>query len=258
MTAGPSSNDRARLLVHAYVDGELDPVNAIGVEQQIAADPALAAEAARVQAIRQALRERLPPTEVPAGLEARVRQSIGITRARSAPSWGAPSWRAMAASVMLAMIVSSAATWLVTRPATDDQLEAVVGGHLRALMAPQPIDVASSDGHVVKPWFNGRIPQAPRVVDLTAAGYRLVGGRVDVVGRAGVPTLVYQIRQHLISLTAIPDAGHAPTAPATTAVRGYNVVRWTTDGVSYLAVSDVNPGDLSKFAQAFREPPPAR
>ena len=160
----------------------------------------------------------------------------------------------MAASIVLAMVVSSSATWLLTRtPTSDDVLEAVVAGHLRALMAPQPIDVASGDGHVVKPWFNGRIPQAPRVVDLSHAGFKLVGGRVDVVGRAGVPTLVYQIRQHLISLTAIPDAAAHVGEPTGTAVRGYNVVRWTADGVSYVAVSDVNAADLNKFAQAFRD-----
>ena len=248
MISPPNDNDHSKLLVHAYVDGELDPVNAMAVERQIAADPALVADAARVRALRKALQEKLPPTELPAGLEARVRQAVGTTQAESAPSW-----RAMAASIMLAMIVSSAATWLFTRPATDDQLEAVVGSHLRALMAPQAIDVASSEGHVVKPWFNGRIPQAPRVVDLTSVGFRLVGGRVDVVGREGVPTLVYQIRQHLISVTAVPDAGGRSASPTTTVVRGYNLIRWTDDNVSYSAISDVNVADLTKFVQAFRD-----
>jgi anti-sigma factor RsiW len=242
-------DDRARLLVHAYVDGELDPVNTIAVGQQIAADPALAAERARIEALRRALHEKLPAPELPPGLEARVRAATGHGQTVSAPSW-----RAMAASIVLAMVVSSGATWFATRtPTGDDVLEPVVAGHLRALMAPQPVDVASGDGRVVKPWFAGRIPQAPRLVDLSQAGFKLVGGRVDVVERAGVPTLVYQIRQHLISLTAIPDAVRGSSAPADTAVRGYNVVQWTADGVTYVAVSDVNTGDLGKFVQAFRD-----
>jgi len=33
-----------RLLVHAYVDGELDPAHALEVERQLADDPALAVE----------------------------------------------------------------------------------------------------------------------------------------------------------------------------------------------------------------------
>jgi anti-sigma factor RsiW len=225
MTA--TDHDRSKLLVHAYVDGELDPVNAVAIEKQIAADPALAAERAGVEALRRALRDKLPATELPAGLEARVRKAVGATTS------SAPSWRTMAASIMLAVVVSSGATWLLTHtPATDGVGEAVMAGHLRALMVPQPVDVASSEGHVVKPWFNGRIPQAPRLVDLSNTGFRLVGGRVDVVGRAGVPTLVYQIRQHLISVTAIPDSARGTTEPATTSARGYNIIRWSAGDTS--------------------------
>jgi anti-sigma factor RsiW len=165
----------------------------------------------------------------------------------------------MAASIMLAVVVSSGATWLLTHaPATDSVADAVMASHLRALMAPQPVDVVSAEGHVVKPWFNGRIPQAPRLVDLTPAGFRLVGGRVDVVGRVGVPTLVYQIRQHLISVTAIPDSARGSSEPTVTSARGYNIIRWSAGDTSYVAVSDLNVGDLTNFAQAFREPPPAR
>ena len=42
--------DDANLLVHAYVDGELDPAHALEVERQLARDPVLAAERARVEA----------------------------------------------------------------------------------------------------------------------------------------------------------------------------------------------------------------
>ena len=72
-------------------------------------------------------------------------------------------------------------------------------------MAPRPIDVASSDRHTVKPWFAGRIPQAPRVVDLAKEDFPLVGGRLDVVAEAPVPTLVYGHSKHLISVTAVPE-----------------------------------------------------
>jgi anti-sigma factor RsiW len=121
---------------------------------------------------------------------------------------------------------------------------------MRALMAPQPTDVSSSDRHTVKPWFNGRVVQSPQVIDLTDSGFPLVGGRIDVVGRASVPTLVYHHRQHLISLLAVPETGGARSEPLT--IAGYNVLRWNEGDTTYWAVSDLGITDLEAFAAAFR------
>jgi anti-sigma factor RsiW len=244
-------NERDRLLMHAYIDGELDPANAVAVEQRIAADPALAGERTRVEALRRALQERLPPEMSPPGLEARVRRTVGVAAERARPTW-----RALAASILVAVMASSATTWLVLQPAPGDSVaDAVMDGHLRALMAPQPIDVASSDRHTVKPWFQGKIPQAPRVVDLAPEGFPLVGGRIDVIGRQGVPSLVYRRRQHVISVTAVPDSAHQEPPRS---VKGYNVMRWAADGIGYWAVSDLNADELATFARLFRETPADR
>ena len=158
-----------------------------------------------------------------------------------------------AASVLVALFVGSGSTWLALRPGpTETTADLLVASHLRALMAPQPIDVASSDRHTVKPWFNGRIPQAPRVVDLASEGFVLVGGRIDVIGRVPVPTLVYRVREHLISLSEIPAGTSGSPLSAPRAVAGYNVVAWTDGGVAYWAVSDLGSSDLEAFAKAFR------
>jgi anti-sigma factor RsiW len=47
------------LLVHAYLDGELDPANALGITQRMDTVPELAAEAERIKALQQLIRERL-------------------------------------------------------------------------------------------------------------------------------------------------------------------------------------------------------
>jgi anti-sigma factor RsiW len=239
-----------RLLVHAYVDGELDPAHALEMERQFAADPALAAERERVEALRRAIREQLPLEAAPAGLARRIESSLDLRREDPRTS-SHPSWRALAASVVLAVFLASGATWFVLRPdPADTSADMIVASHVRALMAPQPFDVASSDRHTVKPWFNGRITEAPRVVDLADQGFPLVGGRVDVIGRAPVATLVYRHRQHLISLTAVP--GGRTTAATPREIAGYNIVSWREDGAAYSAVSDVAAPDLETFAKAFR------
>jgi anti-sigma factor RsiW len=266
MTPSTPQEDRT-LLVHAYLDGELDPAHALEIERQLAADPALAAERDRVAALRSLIQEKLPRDAPPANLLRRIEAAIG---APQVPSHFAsriashPTWRALAASVLVALFLGSGSTWLVTsslapRSApTATTADLVLASHLRALMAPQPIDVASSDRHTVKPWFNGRIPEAPRVVDLTNDGFALVGGRIDVIGRVPVPTLVYRIRGHLISLTAVPAAEAASLGSPKRVIAGYNALGWTDNGVAYWAVSDVAAPDLDAFAKAFRTGTPEK
>ena len=235
-----------RLLVHAYVDGELDPAHALEVERQLASDPALAAERDRVEALRRAIAQQLPRENAPPGLARRVEAALGLRAARAVSG---PSWRALAASVAVAAFLGSGATWLALSPGPADA-DMVVANHMRALIAPQPFDVGSSDRHTVKPWFNGRIPEAPRVVDLASEGFPLVGGRIDVVGRTPVPTLVYRHRQHLISLSALPIGRATPMPPEQ--IAGYNIVSWAENGLTYWAVSDLAAADLNTFAKAFR------
>jgi anti-sigma factor RsiW len=248
MTAPAPKSDNS-LLLHGHLDGELDPAHALELEQAIAADPALAAERASAQALRSLIHERLASERAPAGLRSRIESSVGLRRERPRPSWSM-----LAAASILVAVMSSGTTWLTLREPQTNVAEMVVADHLRALMAPQPTDVSSSDRHTVKPWFNGRVPQAPKVVDLTREGYPLVGGRIDVVGRVPVPTLIYRHREHLISLTAVPAT--AVKSPARRAIAGFNVLDWSDNSVHYWAVSDLGATDLDGFAKAFRAAEP--
>src|SRR5262245_43987718 len=85
----PARSDDSLLLVHAYLDGELDAARALEVERRIASEPAWAAERDRIAALRRLVRDRLAPEPVPAGLAARVERLAG--RPRAAPSWRAPA-----------------------------------------------------------------------------------------------------------------------------------------------------------------------
>jgi anti-sigma factor RsiW len=249
----PKSDDSSVLLVHAYLDGELDPANALSIAQQMGQAPALAAEAERVKELQKLIHDRLPREEAPAGLRARIESSIGATRPHAMPSW-MQSWRALAASIAVAAVLASGTTWVFvdSQRQTTQVAELLVSDHIRALMAPEPVDVVSSDRHTVKPWFNGRIPNSPRVVDLAKDDFPLVGGRVDVIGRTPVSTLVYRRAKHLISLTALPAGGATPASGVPRSINGYNIVRWTENGVTYWAVSDVEAKELETFAQLFR------
>jgi anti-sigma factor RsiW len=242
-------SDELPLLVHAYLDGELDPTNSLAVARRIATDPSLASEVERIQALRQAVREKLPPEPVPPQLRSRIEAALGHTTRRPAH----PSWQALAASVVFAMALGSASTWVALRPAPDNHVaQSVVDSHMRGLMAQQPTDIVSSDRHTVKPWFNGRTPQSPQVIDLSKDGFPLIGGRVDVIDTMPVATLVYGRRAHIISLSAIPAAATPQAVSPRKAIKGYNVVQWSEDDVDYWAASDLNAAELQTFASLFR------
>jgi anti-sigma factor RsiW len=245
----PAPRSDNSLLVHGYLDGELDPAHALELEHAITADAALAAERDSTQALRDLIRDRLARERAPAGLRSRIEAAVGLRRERLRPTWGM-----LAAASLLVAVMASGTTWLTMQPLQTETAEMVVADHLRALMAPQPTDVSSTDRHTVKPWFNGRVPQAPKVVDLTREGFPLIGGRVDVIGRVPVPTLVYRHNQHLISLTAIPAT--SVNAPARRTIAGFNVLEWSDNAVRYWAVSDLGASDLDSFAKAFRAADP--
>jgi len=239
------------LFAHAYLDGELDVASALSIKRQIDADPALASEVQSIESLRQVLRERFPREQVPPNLRSRINAAVGFSS-----RWSKPTWRALAASVLLAVGVSSGSTWFALRAPQDEQVfEEVVSGHMRALMAPAPTDVGSSERHIVKPWFNGRIPQAPRVVDLGSKGFPLLGARIDVIGTKLVPTLVYGRRRHIISVSAVSNGSSVALLTTRRTVNGYNVVRWSSDGISYLATSDLNAAELETFAKEFQSAP---
>jgi anti-sigma factor RsiW len=247
------------LLLHAALDGELDAAGAMDLEGQLAADPALAAEYARFVALRDAIGTRLPRERAPDALRARV---IAMAQAPSQIKLTAPrrSWlqveryRPLAASLVLGVALGAGAYGLFEHSSADDDVQrALVSGFIRGRLSGQTVDIATSDRHTVKPWFSGKIAEATTVVDLKTDGFPLVGGRVDVVGKTPVATLIYQRREHQIALTEMPASSADGSSESRRETRdGYSIFEWTEGGRLYAAVSDLPPAELDAFGAAFR------
>ena len=120
----------------------------------------------------------------------------------------------------------------------------ILTAHVRSLVQDRPIQIASSDGHTVKPWFNGRIDFAPTVRDLTFAGFPLLGARVEIVDGRRVAALVYKRRDHIINVFMWPTAEAEVPGARHTNIKGYNALRWNAAGTTYWAVSDLNAGEM--------------
>jgi anti-sigma factor RsiW len=257
MMSDPAHDD-PRLLLGAALDGELDATGMIEVERRLAADPALAAEYARLRALQGALKTRAPRPSAPEALRARAiamvqpSRQLKPTTPRRAKPWDAP-YRSLAASLVVGVILGASGYGLVApQMAEDDVSSAIVAGFVRGRVSGQPVDVATSDRHTVKPWLAGKVPVATTVVDLKTDGFPLVGGRVDVVKNEPVATLIYQRREHQIALSELPDGGGA-SEPRHETRDGYVLLEWRDSGRRYIAISDLPPAELDAFAAAFRK-----
>jgi anti-sigma factor RsiW len=142
---------------------------------------------------------------------------------------------------------------VVTDGGVDRTADAVVANHIRSLMADHLTDVKSSDQHTVKPWFNGKLALSPPVPDLAAAGFPLIGGRLDYLDDHPVAALVYRRQQHVINvLVSAAVMGEREARPTPAAERGYNLLRFTQGGMDFWIVSDLNTAELDDFAARLK------
>ena len=264
------------LLLHAHVDGELDAANALGLETHLRTCSACGEELTRIVALRAMLAGNELGYLTPSALRARIEAAVEAALAADSPqlrplqpavvqrrrpfgiagtavmpfgkSWGSGLIAGLAISAALVLALPQ-----FTRVNTADQL---VANHIRSLSLSNHLtDIATSNRHVVKPWFNGKIDFAPPVPELGPQGFPLVGGRLDYVDGHEVAAIIYSRRRHTINVFVQPAGRLALPGSITIKHNGYCLVRWTTGGLEFWAVSDIDQSELELFHQTFTHQP---
>ena len=239
-------------LLDGYLDDELDLRSALEVEEHLAGCAQCGAEERGLRELRELARKSFTRHALPRALEQKLRDRFdAATPPRPARRW---KKRAMslvpAAAAAVLLVMAGPGLWSFgSETRTED---AVIAAHVRSLLANHLTDVASSDQHTVKPWFQGKLDYAVPAADWTAEGYALVGGRLDYVEDAPAAALVYKRRQHVVNLFVWPSrrAGEVPLRHLVS--RGYGAYRWARDGMNYWAVSDLNDKELQDFVALVR------
>ena len=247
---------RLHQVLDAHIDGELDHATTGEITTHLAECAACAARRDERVALQQYLRAHAPYYKAPAALAPALRRVLTQSEAVAKPRVAWLSWMHATAFATVAALAGLVGGFWLAQPQPDYPLrDPAVASHVAAL-APerQLIEVASSDRHTVKPWFQGKIDFAPPVKDLAGDGYALVGGRLDQVADKPAAAVVYQIRQHVINLFVWRASDRAQDAIATSNVRGFSVTTWAADGLRFAAVSDVDARELTRFAQLVRNP----
>jgi anti-sigma factor RsiW len=241
--------EEAEVLLHALIDGELDAGHAREVENHIAGCPRCAAALQDYREISKAIADAGARYTAPPELRRRIEAALPQPQA-------VPSRRAVLRGFAMGSAVSAlAATGLVAIVLRNDDMERiqseVVSAHLRSLQAGHLTDVLSTDQHTVKPWFNGKLDVAPPVIDLTALGFTLIGGRLDYVDGRPIGAVIYKRRQHVINLFVAQTANTERRTAKTSTLQGFNIRSWGDRGLNYWAVSDLARDELAEFSDKF-------
>jgi anti-sigma factor RsiW len=243
--------DDAEILLHALIDGELDAGHALEVEAHIAGCPACAADLAAYRRMSQTIAGAELRYTAPPALRQRIEASLPQPRQQPAPSRRS-LLRGFAMGSAVSAIAATGLFAIVLRNDDEQRIESeVVSAHLRSLQAGHLIDVVSTDQHTVKPWFNGKLDVSPPVIDLTAQGFTLIGGRLDYLDARAIGAVVYKRRQHVINLFVAQTASTERKAPKMETMQGFSVLRWSEQGMNFWAVSDIGADELTEFGAKF-------
>ena len=236
----PACEDQ-ELLLGGLVDGELDAANTALVEAHVARCESCREELERLQAVRTLLRGNGVRHSAPDSLARRV-SAMPELAPRAANDNRLMRWLAPG---LLGAIAASLAMVTLLPPGSQSVVDQeLVSSHVRSLQPGHLTDVQTTNQHIVKPWFNGRIDFSPPVPELADQGFPLAGGRLDSIGGKTVAAIVYHRRLHTVNLFVWPakDGGERSFVKD-----GFAVTEWSRNGLRFAAVSDIPAGELQQF-----------
>jgi anti-sigma factor RsiW len=242
------------ILLHALIDGELDAGHAREVEAHVATCAGCSEKLNTFRLMRAAMAGAKLKETAPASLRSRIEAALPAPSAQivEARQFFRPTRRSFfggfAAGAVLSGAVAAGLVLTVFRSDREQTVaDEVVSAHIRSLQPGHLMDVETSDQHTVKPWFDGKVDVAPPVIDLTAEGFTLLGGRLDYIDGEPVASVVYRRRKHVINLFVARRLGSEHAFVTARTVQGYNVRHWSDQGLDFWAVSDLDPQELGEF-----------
>jgi anti-sigma factor RsiW len=234
------TNCEWREKIGLYVDGELDPSAEQAFTGHLQSCAECSAALLEQHELKKAVRLAAKRFSAPPELYASVRRQISPRE--SARPWF--KWSPIAASMVLLAVVSFA--WLSRSSAPGTTVAQLIDQHVIMLASANPVDVISSDRHTVKPWFQGKLPFTFNPPELAAdSPFKLLGGKLVYAQHSPGAELVYQVRQHKISVFIFQarDVRGEPSAGNQTFV----VNGWQHGGLQYYIVTDAAREDADRL-----------
>ena len=184
-----------------------------------------------------------------------IKAWLGLREAGKAVRTQSSSTAQVSLAFVGGVLLTLALVWMMPRmlpnvAAPQSDVADLLNLHVRSMGAGPLFQVASSDRHMVKPWFQGKLDYAPEVPDLREAGFDLLGGRIDKLDGHDTAALAYQLRKHIISAYVLPSTTAMPVERLQR--RGFNILHWSDGVMQVWAVTDANASELEGFGSAWR------
>jgi anti-sigma factor RsiW len=235
------------LLLGGLMDGELDAANTALVEAHVARCEGCRDELERLQAVRNLLRGEGVRHSAPQALSKRI-AALPELSPKAANENRVAKW--LAPGVAGALAASLAMVAFVTPVQQQSALDGeIISSHVRSLQPGHLTDVQTTNQHIVKPWFNGKIDFAPPVPELADQGFPLAGGRLDSINGKTVPAVVYHRRLHTVNLFVWPGESRRSTSSVQD---GFALEEWSEGGLNFAAISDIPEQQLRQFRDLYR------
>lgn len=244
--------DKWRGKLDLYLDGELSDVDSREFGGHLRGCNECTGEILERVQLKRAVHSAGKRFEPSAKLRAQIAKSV-VARPRSALGW---RWK-MAGALALVVLVMAGVVYRSSRQAGDQRARVyseLADLHVATLASASPVDVLSTDRHTVKPWFQGRIPFTFNLPELQGSAFSLLGGRVAYLQQSVGAHLIYQVRQHKISVFIFPEhETEGMTVPSGLANEAsFNIESWTQNGLRYFAIGDAGAQDIAALSKLLQ------
>lgn len=240
------------LLLHPFVDGELDLLRSLDIENHLKTCRDCSQKVKSLKSLHSALKEGDLAYPAPASLRSRIRQTIFPEEKIERDFQWLWKWIALGATAVAILAIAIRPLAFSQNNVNDELLDELVASQVRSLQANHLTDVLSSDKHTVKPWFEGKLDFAPAVRDFATNDFSLVGGRLDYVNNRTVAAVVYRHNKHVINVFIWPSENAGNSTEAVSNYHGYNLVAFDLNGLHYDIVSDMEQQEVERLAELLK------
>jgi anti-sigma factor RsiW len=241
--------DSSSPYLDAFVDGELDPDVERALEEHLSTCSACQSTVWEIREFRSLFRRSAPRFRAPLELRLRI---LSITRRVPAkPSLRILQYAWIAAAAVL--VLGAMVAFLASAPDHGKELskEAVVD-YSRSGTAEPLLELASADFNVLKTWLSEKVGFAPPAIDLCDYGYELAGGRVALLGKRRVVSLVYKRASETLIIYCWPP-NQEPVGYSERSIDRYRVYIWANSQCNYVLVQCSDDPKIRQFVDSFQD-----